>query len=62
MANFSTFPSPFHSSPVYDEDLMEILEAVAEGGCEELWLGAAEISPAGEAKQVDITFVSNKVE
>lgn len=22
-------------------------QAVAEGGCEELWLGAAEISPAG---------------
>ncbi|CAL1162571.1 unnamed protein product [Cladocopium goreaui] len=47
VANFSEYPAPYHSNSAYDEDLAETLEAVAEGGCEELWLGAAEISPAG---------------
>ncbi|CAJ1357118.1 unnamed protein product [Effrenium voratum] len=47
VANFSTFPALFHSTAAYDEDLQEIIEALAEGGCEELWLGAAEISPTG---------------
>eukprot|EP00434_Breviolum_minutum_P034441 symbB.v1.2.030485.t1/scaffold3434.1/size111337/10 len=47
VANFSSYPAPYHSNAASDEDLAEILEAVGEGGCEELWLGAAEISPAG---------------
>ncbi|CAK9007314.1 unnamed protein product [Durusdinium trenchii] len=50
VANFSTYPAPYHSSFAYDEDLPEILEAVAEGGCQELWLGAAEISPQGRPR------------
>jgi len=48
VADFSTFPAPFVSFNVYDNDLPEILEAVAEGGIEQLLLrSTARISLEG---------------
>lgn len=47
VADFANFPAPFLSLTVTDEDLAEVMEAVAEGGVEELLLGAARISETG---------------
>ncbi|CAE7424627.1 LRGUK [Symbiodinium natans] len=47
VADFSNYPALYHSTSAFDEDLREILEAVAEGGCEELVLGEAQITPQG---------------
>mmetsp|Transcript_46322 Transcript_46322/g.108536 ORF Transcript_46322/g.108536 Transcript_46322/m.108536 type:complete len:731 (+) Transcript_46322:56-2248(+) len=47
VANFSTYPALYQSTPAYDEDLQEILDALSEGDCEELWLGGAQITPQG---------------
>jgi len=47
VADFANFPAPFLSFTVTDEDLAEVMEAVAEGGVEELLLGAARISETG---------------
>mmetsp|Transcript_103145 Transcript_103145/g.183283 ORF Transcript_103145/g.183283 Transcript_103145/m.183283 type:complete len:1129 (-) Transcript_103145:35-3421(-) len=47
VADFANFPAPFLSLTVTDEDLPEVMEAVAEGGVEELLLGAARISVTG---------------
>ncbi|CAE8623397.1 unnamed protein product, partial [Polarella glacialis] len=47
VADFANFPAPYMGFGVCDEDLPALLEAVAEGGVEELLLGAARISANG---------------
>ncbi|CAE7369399.1 LRGUK [Symbiodinium sp. CCMP2456] len=47
VADFSNYPALYQKTAAFDEDLREILEAVAEGGCEELLLGEAQITPQG---------------
>jgi hypothetical protein len=47
VADFANYTAPFLATPVEDDDLPEVLEAVAEGGVEELLLGAARLSVDG---------------
>jgi len=47
VADFSNYPALYQKTAAFDEDLREILEAAAEGGCEELLLGEAQITPQG---------------
>eukprot|EP00931_Biecheleriopsis_adriatica_P059087 TRINITY_DN35297_c2_g1_i1.p1 TRINITY_DN35297_c2_g1~~TRINITY_DN35297_c2_g1_i1.p1 ORF type:complete len:1124 (+),score=267.55 TRINITY_DN35297_c2_g1_i1:243-3374(+) len=44
VADFANFSAPYLHPVISDEDMPELLEAVAEGGVEELLLGAAQLS------------------
>lgn len=47
VGDFSDFPAPFVSVTVDDDDLPQILEAVLEGGIQELLLSGASLTTAG---------------
>lgn len=58
-ADFANFSAPFSSIVVDDEDIFEILEAVAEGGVQQLLLGPCDLSAAGVREIVRVMAMGN---